>query len=112
MIYVFSDEDLTEGAPRILPRPLVTAALFLPAGKELPAEVTALLGNRNDKPIPDQNRWVIEVWNECDEQGSIAIAIFTWQDGASFEEASSICPEYRAINTSDYLSKLGPRLWQ
>ncbi len=111
MIYSIHNTDLTSDAPRVVPAPMTTGALYLGAGIPLEDEVAEFLTNHGDDPADERGRWYIEVWDRSGQDVVAAKASFIWSDGDVLCEAISVDPDYSALDLKTYLQRLGSGLW-
>ena len=111
MMYSFHKNDLQPGAPRVLPAPLIPAALFLGAGLPLAPEIAGFLsGNGIDISI-DTNRWYFIVWHRDEQPYPAATASYAMDGDQVVCEAIHVEPEHQSLNMETYLHQIGYGIW-
>ncbi|WP_299855293.1 hypothetical protein [uncultured Roseobacter sp.] len=111
MMYSFHKSDLRPGAPRVLPAPLIPAALFLGAGLALHPEIDEFLSENGVDTNIATNRWYFEVWYRGEETEHAASASYVWDSDQVVCEAITVEPAYASLNMETYLDQIGHGIW-
>ncbi len=111
MMYSFHKSDLQPGAPRVLPAPLIPAALFLGAGLPLDPEISDFLTQHGVDTNIAINRWYFEVWYRGEETEQAASASYVWDGDRVVCEAISVEPAFASLNMEAYLDQIGHGIW-
>lgn len=111
MMYSFHKSDLQPGAPRVLPAPLIPAALFLGAGLPLDPEIAEFLSSNGVDISIDTNRWYFVVWYRDERPYPAATASYAMDGDEVVCEAISVEPEHQSLDIEAYLNQIGHGIW-
>lgn len=109
--YSFHKSDLEPSAPRVLPAPLVAAALFISAGPHMADEVGEFLAEHGRPLDVERNIWLTVVWDRSVGEYPIAQAAYSWMNQEVVREAATVHPDYSPLGIVSFMDGMGSALF-
>ena len=110
-VYSFHKTDLEPLAPRVLPAPLVAAALFISAGPHMADEVGDFLVEHGRPLNVQPNIWMTVVWDRSRDEYPIAQAAYSWMDQEVVREAVTVHDDYATLPIEEFMDGMGCALF-
>ncbi len=110
-VYSFHSTDLKPMAPRVLPSPLVAAALLISAGPHMADEVGDFLVEHGRPLDVERNIWLTVVWDRSRDENPIAQAAYSWIDNEVVREAVTVQGDYATLPIEEFMDGMGSALF-